>query len=198
MSERIFTRVNNQREHDIVYEPRSGTDMEKATLKRVPIHLYSKLCEMARKHGSRALLSHMFKQANSHIILLQDPNDMNSGHWISVTMNPKNKEIYFFSTYGGKPDVEKLEWMNDDDLQESGQDINIFNDGLKDMQEHGWEIHYNDYPYQKPNDKTAVCGIYTAAFIRSGLDPEEFEKETLNIARSGKNPAVFYFDAYFN
>lgn len=198
MSDRIFLHTRNKREHDIVFKPRSGSEMERATKNQAPIHLYSNLCEMARKHGSRSLLAHMFKQSKDHIILLQDPSDMNSGHWISVSMNPKKKEIYFFSTYGGKPDVEKLVWMNDDDLKQSGQDINIFNEGLRDMQEHGWEIHYNDYQYQKPDDKTAVCGIYVVAFLRSGLNPEEFEKETLEIARSGKNPSVIYFDRYFN
>lgn len=198
MSERIFTQVRNKREHDIVFSPRSGSEMEEAVQKKAPIHLYSELCELARKHGSRAMLAQMFKQVKHHIILLQDPRDMNSGHWISVSMNPKKKEIYFFSTYGGKPDIEKLEWMNDDDLKQSGQDINIFSEGLREMQKHGWEIHYNDFEYQKPHDHTAVCGIYVAAFLRSGLNPEEFEQETLDIARSGKNPAVIYFDRYFH
>ena len=171
--------------------------MKDALQGRAPIHEYSDLCELAEKHGSRALISHLFRRANTHVVLLQDPSNMNSGHWFSVSRNPAKKEIYFFSTYGGKPDREKLKWISEDDLRESGQFINIFNDGLRACQEHGWEIHYNDFPYQKEGDNTAYCGIITAAFLRSGEDPEKFKQETLRIARSGENPVVHYYKQYF-
>lgn len=193
----IFTKYKDKREHDIIYKPRDGEEMEHAAANTAPIYKYSDLVELAEKHGSNRLLAMMFKRANNNIILLQDPSNMDSGHWISVSRNPKKKEIYFFSTYGGKPDVEKNKWINEDDLIESGQLLNIFNDGLRSAQEHGWEIHYNDYPYQKEGDKTAVCGIYTAAFLRSGLNPDEFKQETLNLCKKGINPAVYYFDKYF-
>lgn len=192
-----FTKVKNEREKRIVYEPRTGTEMERATRDRVPIYKYSELCDMAKKYGATRMLAHMFRRSNDNIVLLQDPDDMNSGHWLSVSRNLPRHEIYFFSTYGGKPDVEKIEWMNEDDLYASGQIMNIFNDGLRDLQQHGWTIHYNDYPYQKSGDHTAVCGIYTAAFLRSGLNPEEFERETLQIAKNGDNPAIVYYDRYF-
>lgn len=198
MNESIFTKTKNKREHDIIYKPRDGSDMESATFHRVPIYKYSELCELSKKNGPTAMLSHMFKRSNKNIILLQDPHEMNSGHWISISRNPIKKEIYFFSTYGGKPDIEKLKWISEDDLRESGQYMNIFNDGLKECQKHGWEIHYNDYPYQKEGDHTAVCGIYTVAFLRSGGNPDDFKNETLKIAKSGINPAVYYFDKYFS
>ena len=198
MNDSIFTKTKNSREHDIVFKPRESSEMEAATLHRVPIYKYSELCDLAKKHGSAMMLSHMFKRANDNIILLQNPEDMNSGHWISVSRNPKKKEIYFFSTYGGKPDVEKIKWIPEDDLYQSGQILNIFNDGLRECQQHGWEIHYNDYPYQKEGDHTADCGIYTAAFLRSGKNPDDFKKETLDLVRHRINPAVFYFDKYFS
>ncbi len=184
-------------EHDIMFKPRSGEEMEEATLNKVPVYTYSELCEMGEKHGPRAMLAQMFKKSNDNIILLQDPKNMNSGHWISVSRNPRKKEIYFFSTYGGKPDAEKVQWMTDDDLLESGQDLNIFNEGLHELQRHGWEIHYNDYQYQKPDDDTATCGIFTAAFLRSGKNPDEFEAETKRIIASGQDPAVVYYRRYF-
>ncbi len=122
---------------------------------------------------------------------------MLSGHWMSISAFPNRKQIYFFSTYGGRPDVEKITWMNEDDLRESGQFMNIFNDGMKILQKHGWEIHYNDYPYQRKNDKTAFCGIMTAAFLNSNKNPDDFERDTLEIARSGINPVIYYFQKYF-
>lgn len=198
MIDSVFTHTKNKREHDIVFKPRDGGEMEDATLHRVPVYKYSDLCELAEKHGPTAMLSQLFKRSNKNIILLQDPQKMNSGHWISVSRNPLKKEIYFFSTYGGKPDVEKIQWISEDELRESGQFINIFNDGLRECQKRGWEIHYNDYPYQKEGDHTATCGIYTAAFLRSGENPDKFKDETLKLAKEGINPAVYYFDKYFN
>lgn len=183
--------------YEIIYEPRTGEEMEHATLGRVPILKYSELCKLATKYGPTRMLANMFKKSEDNIILLQDPHDMNSGHWISVSRNLPKKEIYFFSTYGGKPDVEKIRWMDEDDLRESGQFLNIFNDGLHDLQKHGWEIHYNDYPYQKSGDETAVCGIYTAAFLRSGKDPEVFKRETERIRKRGQDPAIYYYRKYF-
>lgn len=188
----------NKREYNIIFKPRTGDEMEKATMHRVPIHKYSDLCDLSKKHGISQVLSNMFKQSNDHIILLQDPSNMNSGHWISVSRNPRKKEIYFFSTYGGKPDTEKIKWIPEDDLRESDQFVNIFNDGLRECQKHGWEIHYNDYPYQKEGDHTATCGIYTVAFLRNGKNPDEFKKETLDLLSKNINPAVYYFDKYFN
>lgn len=197
MIDDIFTFYRNPREKSIIYEPRTGDEMSRATQHRVPIYRYSELCKLAEKGGPNRMLASMFKRSPNNIILLQDPSDMNSGHWISVSQNLPKKEIYFFSTYGGKPDVEKITWLKEDDLKESGQFINIFNDGLRNLQLHGWKIHYNDFPYQKIADDTAVCGIYTVAFLRSKLNPDEFEKETLDIARRGINPAVFYYQKYF-
>lgn len=185
------------REYKIIYEPRTGDEMANATFHKVPILRYSELCSLAKKHGIMRMIANMFKNSEDNIILLQDPSNMNSGHWISVSRNLPKKEIYFFSTYGGKPDVEKLQWMNDDDLKASGQDMNIFSEGLHELQKRGWEIHYNDYPYQKSGDNTATCGIYTAAFLRSGKDPDKFKYYTLQLERLGLDPAIVYYQKYF-
>lgn len=198
MTDSIFTRAHNQREKNILYQPRSGDEMQFAMRDHhTPIYTYSNLCKIAQQIGATRMLAQMFKYSNDAIILLQDPKDMTSGHWISVSKNPAKKEFYFFSTYGGKPDREKNEWVDRRDLQLSGQFMNIFNDALKECQQHGWEIHYNDYPYQKQNDKTAVCGIYTVAFLRSGANPEKFERDTKSLAAHGINPAIYYFEKYF-
>lgn len=182
---------------EIIYKPRTGEDMERAMQRKVPVHLYSELCKLGQLHGPNRMLAQMFQKGDDHIILLQNPKNMHSGHWISVSRNPQKKEIYFFSTYGGKPDAEKVAWLNEDDLRESGQYMNIFNEGLHDLQKHGWKIHYNDVQYQIPGDKTATCGIYTAAFLRSGKNPEEFKRETERIIAHGEDPAVEYYKRYF-
>ena len=198
MSDSILLKYKTPEEKKILYEPRSGSEMSYALQNRVPIYKYSELCRFGKLAQSPArMLAHMFQRSKDNVILLQDPRDLNSGHWISVSQKPLKKEIYFFSTYGGKPDIEKLEWMKEDELLDSGQEINIFHLGLRELQRNGWEIHYNDFPYQKPRDKTAVCGIYTAAFLRSGLNPDEFEAQSKQLMKQGINPAIFYYRKYF-
>lgn len=197
MTDSIFTYFKNDREKNIIYKPREGEEMKAASLYKAPIYKYSDLCSIAEKFGSSYLLSYLFKKSFQNIILLQDPDDMNSGHWISVSRSPSKKEIYFFSTYGGKPDREKIKWISRKDLKQSGQLENIFNDGMRDWQKHGWEIHFNDYPYQKEGDHTATCGIYTVAFLRSRKNPDEFKKEVMELIKNKINPAIYYFDKYF-
>lgn len=186
-----------KRYHDIIFKPRSGVDMDNALGHKVPIYMYSELCKMAQKHGPARMLAHLFRTSDDMVILLQNPKNMDSGHWLSVSRNTPKKEIYFFSTYGGKPDVEKIHWMDDNDLIESGQDINIFNDAMREFQKHGWEIHYNDYPYQIEGDKTATCGIYTVAFLKCGKNPDVFKRETRMIREMGLDPAIVYYEKFF-
>lgn len=180
----------------IIYTPRSGSEMQKAT-NNVPIYLYSELCQRAKREGSLGLLVNMANRCLDNVILLQDPDNMRSGHWTSLSFHPERREIYFFSTYGGKPDVEKNAWLAARDLRSSGQDINILNDGLKQLQQKGWKIHYNEYRYQNVGDDTACCGIYTAAFLRFGQDPEKFWDVNRKIKASGQDPAVVYYKKYF-
>ncbi|MBO7713101.1 MAG: hypothetical protein J6S85_05995 [Methanobrevibacter sp.] len=198
MNDKMEKSYLSKREKDIIYNPRTGTEMERALQGKVPIYKYSELCDMAKRHGPPSrVLAHLFNYSPQMVILLQDPKNMSSGHWISVSQNPQKKEIYFFSTYGGKPDAEKVEWLTEDDLKESGQFCNIFNDSMREYQKRGWEIHYNDFPYQTSGDHTATCGIYTAAFLRSGSNPDEFMRQTQRIQDAGYNPAIVYFKRYF-
>ena len=124
---------------------------------------------------------------------------MNSGHWMGLSIHPERREIYYFSTYGGKPDIEKNKWLARDDRIRSDQYVDVFNDGLKQLQQQGWAIHYNDQHYQKPGDATATCGIYTAAFLRSGLNPDEFAELTRRLKSQlhGEDPAIIYYNQFF-
>ena len=184
----------------ILFSPRTGTEMQDAMQGQAPIYEYSDLCEIASQcgnGGAQLLLGKMFNKSDKNIILLQDPDNMNSGHWISVSRDRPNKAIYFFSSYGGRPDVEKIQWISKAKLRRSGQLLNIFNDSLRACQEQGWTIHYNDEPYQVDGDNTATCGIFTVAFLRSGLNPEEFKIATRKLKRQSLNPAIVYYNKYF-
>jgi len=177
---------------EIFFKPRSGEEMTKAT-HGAPIYLYSSLCESVKKHGIGRVLSRMFSRSPNSLILLQDPEEMNSGHWMSLSIHPGRREIYFFSTYGGKPDAEKNRWLTEDEQRTSKQSIDILNDGLKQMAKRGWTVHYNDHKYQYEGDKTATCGIWVAGFLNSGMNPEDFWRYNTAYHLG----PIDYYNAYF-
>lgn len=178
---------------EILTKPRTGAEVQNATFSHPPIYLYSELDKMAAKRRSVDVLRKMMKRNKDSIILVQDPKNMHSGHWTSLSFIPEKKKAYFFSSYGGKPDVEKNEWIPNDALEQSNQAINVINDGLKYLAKHGWEVHYSQYPYQKAGDNTATCGIWCTAFMNSGLNPDEFHE----LVKYGGYTPEFFYQLYF-
>lgn len=158
------------------YKPRGGDEVLRAAPPGTRIFLYSDLCS---KPDSAYNILRLLPR--NSIILLQNPQKMNSGHWISLSFHPETKEVYFFSSYGGMPDREKNRWLSPQERNISGQMRNLLNDGLKEFARRGWVVHYNDYPFQQEGDKTATCGIWATAFMNSGLNPEEFERRHKNV-----------------
>ena len=160
-------------------QPRSGAEMQHAVKlmngKKIPIMMYSDICRMMEEYGSLKTIEEILKRnGEKTLILLQDPRRMSTGHWMSLTIKPRKHEIYFFSSYGGKPDEEKNRWLDVQARQQSGQEWNPLNDGLKDLHARGWVIHYNDHPYQVEEDGTATCGIWTAGFLNMDMNPDDF------------------------
>lgn len=175
---------------DILYKPKTGDQVRAATFTHPPIYLYSELVQKMKQKGAASVLYDMERRNLNSLILVQDPKNPKSGHWTCLSFHPEKKQIYFFSSYGGKPDAEKNQWLPPSGLMTSGQDLNVFNDGLKTlMTRDGWEIHYSQYPYQVVGDNTATCGIWCAAFMNSGLNPDEFNAY---VRYGGYDPLVFY------
>ena len=161
--------------NSILYTPRTGDEVQMATRGNPPIYLYSKLCDEMKACGDPVNVLHrMFQKSLKNIILLQSPKRPNSGHWCSLSMDPHSKSIYFFSSYGGRPDEEKNIWISRQGQILSGQDSNLLNDGLKQLAKQGWTIHYNQYPYQMKGDHTATCGIWMVGFLNSNMNPDDF------------------------
>lgn len=168
----------------IIFKPRTGQEVLKAAPPGTGLYLYSRLAK-----DPRPALEVVTSLKRNNIILLQDPDDMRTGHWISLSFHPETKEAFFFSSYGGMPDREKMEWISRGDLYRSGQSRNVLNDGLKELALRGWTIHYNNFPFQRRGDKTATCGIWSTAFLNSGVNPDEFMYNHLD--------PVAYYDLYF-
>lgn len=180
----------------ILRVPRTGDEVVAATYGSPPIYLYGELCEQMKKHSPVVILKEILERSSKNFILIQDPKKMNSGHWVSLSMNPYLKDIYFFSSYGGKPDEEKNRWISPQGRILSGQDANLLNDGLKELMKEGWTIHYNQYPYQHIGDKTATCGIWAAAFMNSNLNPDQFFEHTSKYDLSAYDYYKMYFPRY--
>ena len=166
----IILKKKRMTERDIYFTPRKGREVLAASPPGTRLYLYSDLASDPRQP-----LDVLLSMGRNNIILLQDPDKMNSGHWIALSIHPETREVYFFSTYGGMPDREKIKWLSSADLMRSGQKRNVLNDALKELAMLGWTIYYNDYPYQVEGDNTATCGIWSAAFLNSGMNPDQFE-----------------------
>lgn len=177
---------------DFIYKPRTGDEMRKAT-GGLRVHVYSDICEEMKHNDPVGVLMKACFPFNKCVILLQDPKNMTSGHWTGLEFNPSKKEAYFFSSYGGKPDEEKNRWIDIDGRIKSNQEANPINNALKKLCERGWEIYYNDVPYQVEGDRTATCGIWVAAFLNSGLDPDEFARQNDMMERD----VFYYYKKYF-
>lgn len=140
-----------------------------------PIYLYSDISRMNPSNLPNLLGG----PHDSAIILVQDPRDPNVGHWTAVVYNPRKDEYYFFSSYGGRPDEEKVSFMSERERALSGQSQNFISDGLKRLFLKGKKVHYNEFPYQQVNDGTSTCGIWAVAFILSGMNPTQFHNYIL-------------------
>lgn len=168
----------------ILFKPRNGKEVLQAAPPGTALYLYSDLAS-----DPRPPIEVLMSMSRDNIILLQNPDNMKSGHWVSLSFRPELRSVYFFSSYGGMPDREKMFWLSESKRKRSGQYRNVLNDGLKVLAQNGWTIHYNDYPFQRIGDKTATCGIWATAFMNSGMDPEEFEEYHL--------PVEDYYRMYF-
>lgn len=178
---------------DVVYfNPRTGEEVSRSC-GGAPIYLYSELAEEMKRGGAFDVLCNIMRRSLKNFILVQDPDEMTSGHWTALEFVPDKQEVYFFSSYGGKPDEEKNKWIPFTARSASGQVLNVLNDGLKEFAKRGWTVHYSQYKYQVPGDDTATCGIWASAFMNSGLNPDEFHRTTKRRRLTAKD----YFDAYF-
>lgn len=163
-------------DRNYIFSPRSGEEVLRASPPGTKIFLYSDLCKLP--YSPRDILLSLPRHS---LILLQDPSNMRSGHWTSLSIFPERKKAYFFSSYGGKPDEEKNRWISTRGLWKSGQMRNLINDGLKQLFLEGWEIHYNDHEFQKEGDRTATCGIWATSFMQSQLNPDDFARNHRSI-----------------
>jgi len=77
-----------------------------------------------------------------------------SGHYVTLIRNKANRTIYFFDSYGGKPDVDQKKYaMNRDELYDEEH-----NSLIKLLLKKGWNVDYNHVPLQASSPDVATCG----------------------------------------
>ena len=94
----------------------------------------------------------------------------NVGHWVCVRRI--NNEIYYFDSYGGKPDT-PLSWSkNTNKLLGQGQPF------LTELfKKSPIPVYINTVKYQNMNrPDITTCGLWCVAFIKSELDLNLFKK----------------------
>jgi hypothetical protein len=95
-------------------------------------------------------------------VLLYTPNSPTEGHW--VCLQRKSDGIYFFDSYGDKPD-------SADDL--NGQPAHL----SELLRGSGMPIYYNTKPYQKMRGDIATCGRHCVSrLIYNKKSPEQYDR----------------------
>ena len=93
-------------------------------------------------------------QGRSMMLFLTE--DQNTGHWCCLFK--KGQRIDYYDPYSGKPD-EDMKWLTEDKKEELGQEDKILTKLLK---ESGYQVWYNNVPYQSESTHVATCGRWSA------------------------------------
>lgn len=108
----------------------------------------------------------------------------NSGHWVAMCRSAKPDSIYYFDSYGNKPDV-PLTWVDKKTNERLGQGKPTLTNMFKITK---IPVYYNNYEYQDKDDKQmATCGRFATSFLihfkKYGGNLKTFKIEVLKQAR---------------
>ena len=105
------------------------------------------------------------------MVINLDTHDKNGSHWVGLFSNLKKKQIYFFDSYGHKPDKEIKKFM-DKIAKWMSKTYNLKNDSEGELfNNKDIDIKYNTVRHQY---KHSECGIYSMNFIIRLLNGEGF------------------------
>ena len=94
------------------------------------------------------------------IIFNLDPHYKSGSHWVALFINIKKRKIYYFDSYGEKPDDQILKFINK--VIEQGKELNI-----------KFNYKYNEKRHQYSNSE---CGMYSLYFIIENLKDSSIKK----------------------
>ena len=140
---------------DKAYESLSDLDMHKA-LPNVPILTYE---ELGKYKNIEALLP----KVRDAIILFVELSQ-GVGHWQSITRSDNN--IYFFDSYGTRPDKALL-WIDKYMRKELNEQVPYVSYLLNEALSAGFNVSFNSFSYQnKKNTSISTCGRWCIAWVK--------------------------------
>lgn len=89
-------------------------------------------------------------------------SSQNFGHWCCITRSNDLKSVTYFNSYGSYID-EAIESINEEFLESSKQNFPFL---LKLLSNSDYEVHWNDFPLQLMDNKTATCGYWCGMWMR--------------------------------
>jgi hypothetical protein len=111
------------------------------------------------------------KKTQLGMVINLDPHYKSGSHWVSFFTNLKQKQVYFFDSYGHKPGKKIVKFVKKfyNDMKGGGQ-----------IQDSDLDIRYNKTRHQFNNSE---CGVYSMNFIIRLLNNESFDNITNNITK---------------
>lgn len=114
----------------------------------------------------------LFKKANYFFLLYLD--SPSSGHWVCCIK--KNNNLYFFDSYGYKPDNE-LSFVDCNKRKELGTAKTYLTDLFNKSD---YDISYNNFDYQNKKTNSQTCGRHCCFFLKNcinnNMDLEDYYK----------------------
>ena len=113
------------------------------------------------------------------MVINLDTSDGSGTHWVSLYVNLKKRQLYFFDSYGKKPMKSIFNFMNRiyNEFTKRNLDYNTINTNKK------FKVRYNNIQHQRKNSE---CGVYSMNFIIRLLNGEKFSDITKNITDDDK------------
>lgn len=146
----------------LMITPLSNFDINKY-LPNVPIYTYEQLGEFDD-------ISQILPGKKSAIVLLFQQRE-NTGHWVGVVRD--NKKIFFFCSYGNKPDKSLL-WTPKYLRKSLGQNEPFLSHLLNKAVDDGYEVFFNSHVYQdKKNKYISTCGRHVINYINFKLTKKQ-------------------------
>lgn len=136
--------------------------------------LYYLLNESLQDLEDKYILVHYQTSHTAHTI---------SGHWVSMIIKPKIKQIWYFDSYGYFPDdqLKSIPLFYRRASHQATRDIGIFL--YMAIKHFHFKVRYNEFKLQQFGNKVATCGYYSALFLRKSWTPERFAKSLLDYSR---------------
>lgn len=111
------------------------------------IHKFNNINELLEPYGKCILLYHTKK---------------NYGHWVCLYENDHKTDIFFFDSYGFKPDTQ-LKYIHNSLKKELNHDYNYL---IKLLYDSNKNIFFNEYKLQKVGKNIKTCGLWVVLRLK--------------------------------